>query len=125
MKKQRVLLVDDNLNFLAAASKIINNNINADLIGIANSGEEAIQKTVSEHPDIILMDLSMPGIGGLIATRVIKKIEDSPKVIILTVYDSAEYRIGAEDAGADGFISKSEFVDKIDEVFNKNGTFGC
>lgn len=119
MNKQRVLLVDDSLQFLDTASNIINANNNVEIIGRAFSGEEAIRKTTLDRPDLVLMDVSMPGIGGLTATRLIKKMVNPPKVIILTMYDTDEYRNEAKAAGADGFVSKSDFVDKVPAIFNR------
>ncbi|MDF1612054.1 MAG: response regulator transcription factor [Stygiobacter sp.] len=118
MKKKRVLLVDDNKQFLEAASKIIKAANHAVLIGGVTTGEEAVEKIEHEHPDIVLMDVSMPGIGGMMATRLIKKMVNPPQVIILTLYDTSEYRNEAKAAGADGFISKSDFVDKISDIFS-------
>ncbi|MHB9141161.1 MAG: response regulator [Paludibacter sp.] len=117
MKKQRVLLVDDSLKFLEVVKNMIKNNNNVKIIGSVSSGEEAIRITTLEHPDLILMDVSMPGMGGLMATRMIKKMGNPPKVIILTLYDTSEYREEAKAAGADGFISKLDFVEKIPDIF--------
>lgn len=116
MKKQRVLLVDDSFQFLEAASHIINKK-NVELIGWATSGEEAVKKTAEENPDLILMDISMPGISGLSATKIIKKMPNPPRVIILTLYDNSEYRDEAKSAGADGFIPKLDFMKNIDTIF--------
>lgn len=117
MKKQRVLLADDNKKFLEAASNMIKT-YKVEIIGKVLSGEEAVKQTAVDHPDIVFMDLSMPGMGGLNATRMIKKLAKPPKVIILTLFDTTEYRKEAEIAGADGFISKSDFVDKIPDIFS-------
>lgn len=119
MKKQRILLVDDNRRFLEAANNIIAANSNVEVIGWATSGEDAVNKATADLPDLVLMDISMPGIGGLSATRLIKKMVNPPKVIILTLYDTAEYRDEAKAAGADGFVSKSDFVDKVPAIFNR------
>lgn len=113
MKKQRVLLVDDNVKFLQAANDMINSKNNAVVVGWEYSGEAAVNKIAVQHPDLVLMDISMPGIGGLTATRLIKKMTNPPRVIMLTMYDTLEYRNEAKAAGADGFISKTEFVNKI------------
>ena len=123
MNKQRVLLVDDNEKFLEAASKIINADNNAEIIGLAQSGEEAVKKTSLEHPDLVLMDVSMPGMDGLTATRIIKKMATPPKVIILTLHDTIEYVEEAKAAGADGFVSKSDFVKNIPDIFSSGFKF--
>lgn len=123
MKKQRILLVDDNVKFLQAANDTINKNSNALVIGWVYSGEEAVNKIAVEHPDLVLMDISMPGISGLTATRIIKKMDNPPKVVILTIYDTLEYRNEAKAAGADGFITKSDFTTKIESLLlNKRRT---
>lgn len=77
------------------------------------SGEEAVGKSVELQPDLVLMDLAMPGIGGLDATRKIKSGINPPRVIIITIHEGDEYRKSAEEAGADGFISKSELHIKL------------
>ncbi|MCP4516579.1 MAG: response regulator transcription factor, partial [Delftia sp.] len=63
--------------------------------------------------DLVLMDLAMPGMSGLEATRQIKARPSGPRVIILTLYDSPEYRAAAQELGADGFVIKSEFFDQL------------
>ena len=117
MKKKRILLVDDNKKFLEAASKIIKATNEAVIIGGVFTGEEAVEKIEHEHPDLVLMDVSMPGIGGLKATRIIKKMVNPPQVIILTLYDTVEYRNEAKAAGADGFISKSDLAISLPAIF--------
>lgn len=65
------------------------------------------------HPDLVLMDLSMPGMSGIEATRRIKSQPGSPRVVILTMHDDAASREAVAVAQADGFIGKSEFVAEI------------
>lgn len=64
-------------------------------------------------PDLILMDLTMPGMGGLKATRLMKQETLAPRVVILTIHESSEYRNAAREAGADSFLTKSEFTEKL------------
>jgi DNA-binding NarL/FixJ family response regulator len=61
------------------------------------------------QPDLVLMDVAMPNMNGLEATRRIKTQADAPHVVILTLHDTPEYRAAAEAVGADNFVSKAEF----------------
>ena len=81
----------------------------ADAIAIFRLAEEL-------KPDVIIMDLAMPGMGGLQATRLIKAQDAPPRVIIASHYDDASHREHAAGAGADGFVNKQEFEHRIPEV---------
>jgi two-component system response regulator NreC len=115
MKNVRVLLVDDNERFLVSIGRYLASLRDLDIItaGKAMSGEEAIKLSAQLKPDLILMDLTMPRLNGLAATRVIKQKADAPRVIILTIHDSDEYKKAAREAGADGFVTKSEFAETL------------
>jgi DNA-binding NarL/FixJ family response regulator len=104
----RVLLVDDNLEFLDATERFLSTDSWLEIIGHTLSGEEALKKTSSLNPDLVLMDLAMPQMNGLETTRLIKALPDAPRVIILTLYDNSEYRSASEAVHADGFIAKSD-----------------
>ena len=88
------------------------------MLAIALSGEEGLEKFYELNPDIILLDLSMPGVGGLQVTRMLKSQNVSAKIIIVTLYDTPEYSNLAKIAGADGFLPKSEFGTKIIPLIN-------
>src|SRR5262249_42706554 len=103
----RVLLVDNSREFLKAAARFLSADREVE-IAHAFSGSEALEQVARLHPDLVMMDLAMPEIDGLSATRQIKKLPDAPQVVIVTVHDNQEYRAQAKAAGADGFISKSE-----------------
>lgn len=109
MKPRRVLLVDDNAGFLKTASRFLAAHPEVEIVGRAFSGREALGLVTHLHPDLVLMDLAMPEMGGLEATREIKAQPGAPRVVILTLHDNREYRAAAKAVGADGFISKSEF----------------
>ena len=104
----RVFLVDDNPDFLAATSDFLNSDPQIEIIGLAQSGMDAVQRVDELHPDLVLMDLVMPGINGLAATRLIKAKSLATRVIILTQHDDPLDRFQAEAVNADGFIAKSE-----------------
>jgi DNA-binding NarL/FixJ family response regulator len=105
----RILLVDDNPEFLEAAKRFIKSEKQIKIIGTALSGQEAIEKVKELNPDLVLMDLAMPDMNGLEATRQIKKQSSAPHVVILTLHDTPEYREASEAVGADGFVPKSDF----------------
>ena len=105
----RTLLVDDNPEFLEAAKRFITSEEQLKIIGTALSGQEAIEKVKELNPDLVLMDLAMPDMNGLEATRQIKRQSSAPHVVILTLHDTPEYREASEAVGADGFVPKSDF----------------
>jgi DNA-binding NarL/FixJ family response regulator len=104
----RVLLVDNNPEFLKSASRFVQSHKAFDLVGDAKGGIEALEQIRKHTPDLVLIDWAMPELSGLESTRRIKAQPKAPRVIILTMYDSYEYRIAAFHAGADGFINKSD-----------------
>src|SRR5262245_24857750 len=113
MAKTRVLLVDDSADFLESATLLLTAAPGLLVVGRAASGEEALAEIERLLPDLVLMDVQMPGIGGLEATRRIKARAHAPRVILLTMHDTTEYREAAEAAGANGFLSKIAFTTAI------------
>ena len=107
MAPLRILLVDDSAEFLESAARFLTNDQEIDLVGSANSGHDAIIQAANLKPDLVLIDLAMPGLNGLETTRLIKACAEAPQVVIMTLYDTAEYRQAAREAAADGFIAKS------------------
>jgi DNA-binding NarL/FixJ family response regulator len=93
---------------LKSANLLLSTNPQITVVGEAHSGAEALVKNEGLAPDLVLMDLIMPGMNGLEATRRIKIGKSPPLIIILTLYDNAEYRNAAMTVGADGFVAKSE-----------------
>jgi CheY-like chemotaxis protein len=79
------------------------------VIGTAQSGIEAIEMVNQLKPDLVLMDIAMPNMDGLEATRRIKLTENPPRIIIVTFHDTPEVQDAATAAGADGFIEKTRF----------------
>jgi DNA-binding NarL/FixJ family response regulator len=104
----RVLLVDDSAAFLEAASRLLSTYPEIRVVGRALSASEAFDRVEVLHPDLVLIDLSMPGMDGLEATRCLKSKPHPPCVVITTLYDSPEYEQAAIRAQADGFVTKRE-----------------
>jgi DNA-binding NarL/FixJ family response regulator len=110
-----VLLVDDHEAFLNAARRHFRNVPWLNVVGQALNGLEAIAKTEALRPNVVLMDLAMPEMGGLQATRLIKAQTDPPYVYIASHFDDPEHRELAARAGADGFVSKLNYVQEVME----------
>lgn len=110
IQPKRVLLVDDNQDFLKAAKRFLRRVPGLELVGEATSGEQAVELSAALQPDLVLMDLAMPGMNGLAATLRIKQQPNAPKVIIVTLHTHAALRALANEAGADGFLQKEDLV---------------
>ncbi len=113
MIKPRVLVVDDSPEFARMITKFLAPVHDLELIGVASSGLDAVARTKELRPDVVLMDLVLPDITGLEATKRIKSNPDAPAVIILTGHDTPEYRRESVKVEADGFIHKPEIFDKL------------
>ena len=103
----RALLVDDHAVVRAGLRALLEASGTAEVVGEASSGEEAVRKARILEPDIVVMDLAMPGMDGVQATRRIAALGIETKVLVLTVHDEDEFLLPALDAGAAGFLSKS------------------
>jgi two-component system response regulator NreC len=103
----RVLLIDDHTVVRAGLRALLEATERIDVVGEASSGEEAVARTKQLQPDIVIMDLAMPGMGGIRATRQITALGLDTRVLILTVHDEEEHLSEALDAGAAGYLNKS------------------
>lgn len=102
----RVLVVDDHELVRSGITRMLADNPDIDVLGQCSSGEDAIDFVRNERPDIVLMDIRMPGIGGLEATRRILRIDDSIRVIVVTVCDDDPYPVRVMQTGASAYITK-------------------
>ncbi|GAA1649746.1 response regulator [Actinoplanes couchii] len=103
----RVLLVDDERMVCAHLRTILSATGELDVVGEAYDGAEAVAAAVRLRPDVILMDLRMPGVDGLTAIEQLTALPSPPKVVALTTFDLDEYVLRALRAGAAGFLLKS------------------
>lgn len=121
MKTIRVLLVDDHQVVREGLKWMLEQGKQIEVVGEATSGEEAIDCVRHLSPDIILMDIKMPGMGGIEAMRQIQAIQPSAKIIVLTLYQN-EYLIQAAEAGAAGYLLKDttreELIQAIQRAFS-------
>jgi DNA-binding NarL/FixJ family response regulator len=104
------MVVDDSLQFAGAVGQFLACNGNFEVLASANSGGEALARASTERPDLMFIDISMPGMNGLAVTSLIKGREAAPKIVMMTLEDSEEHRIGAIAAGADAFLPKDNFA---------------
>jgi DNA-binding NarL/FixJ family response regulator len=114
-----VLLVDDHEGFINAAVRHLRRLDWVDIVGSAGNGIEAIAQCEALRPDVVLMDLAMPEMGGLQATRLIKAQDAPPFVVIASHFDDAEHREHALRAGADAFVSKLSYIHDVMPLLEK------
>jgi two-component system invasion response regulator UvrY len=102
----RVLLVDDHELVRTGFRHILAESDEIEVVGEAESGEEALEKVKRYQPDLVLMDISMPGIGGIEATRKIKRLYPETQIIAVTIHNDAPFPAKLHDAGALGYMTK-------------------
>ncbi|GAF87035.1 unnamed protein product, partial [marine sediment metagenome] len=121
MKKIRVLIVDDHTLVRDGIRSLLGLVADIEVVGEATNGREALKKIKQLVPDVVLMDLAMPFMSGLDATRRIRREFPETRVLALTQYDDSEYVIPIIEAGARGFVSKmaafSELTSAIQAVY--------
>ncbi|MGM9470311.1 response regulator [Streptomyces murinus] len=109
----QVLLVDDQPLMLVGLGILIGDTEDLEVAGKAGDGREAVRLMRELRPDVVVMDIRMPGMDGIEATRQATAEPNPPKVLVLTTFDDDEYVYGALRAGASGFLLKSMALDAI------------
>jgi len=116
----RVLLVDDDPLVRSALSLMLGGQPDLEVVGEAGDGRAGIAAARELRPDVILMDIRMPVLDGLQATRILHADPQPPRVIVLTTFDADEYVVDAIASGADGFLLKDtpplQIIDAIHKV---------
>jgi CheY-like chemotaxis protein len=120
------LVVDDSPLLLKILTQILEEAGNFDLVGTAADGSQALRYVSMVSPELVLMDVHMPRLNGIQATRSIKQREHPPAIIIVTSDDGPATRAMAEEAGADGFVSKhgnlrQQLMGALQDLFGPNG----
>ncbi|QKW10002.1 response regulator transcription factor [Streptomyces sp. NA04227] len=109
----RVLLADDQPLVRAALNMVITDTADVHVVGEAGDGHEAVRLTGELAPDVVVMDIRMPGMDGIEATRRITTGTSAARVVVLTTFDEDDYVYGALRAGASGFLVKDMALDDI------------
>ncbi len=116
MKRIKVMVVDDSLQFASAVAQFLSCSGSFEMLASAHSGGEALARAGIEQPDLMLIDISMPGMSGFTVASSIKALQAPPKVAMMTLEDSVEHRVGAIAAGADAFVPKDKFARELHDV---------
>jgi DNA-binding NarL/FixJ family response regulator len=105
----RVLVVDDQEPFRRACGAVLEALDEFTLVGVGESGEASVELVQELTPDLVLMDINLPGISGLEATRIVRQLERPPVVVLVSTYDRSEYGDEPAECGASAYLSKSAF----------------
>ena len=121
MERIKVLIVDDHRVVREGLSAILKNKENLDVVGEAQDGQEAVEHARTLDPDVVLMDVSMPRMGGVEATRIIKREFPHIGIIALTMYEEQQYIFDLVRAGATGYLLKdsdsAQIVKAIQSIY--------
>ena len=109
----RVVLADDQPLVRAGLRVLINDAPDIDVAGEAGTGAQAVQQVRETEPDVVVMDIRMPGMDGIEATRMITADENATRVVVLTTFDDDDYVYAALRAGASGFLVKDMALEDI------------
>ncbi len=122
MNKIRIMLVDDHDVVRTGLKTYLQTKSDLEVVAEANSGENAVERVSETHPDLVVMDITMPGIGGLEATRRIKQVLPECKVLALTVHMDKQYFFEMLQAGADGYMTKQAAAEELVEAIHSVAT---
>lgn len=118
--KKRVMIVEDDQEIRNSFSLIVNSSQRFVVVGAYGNCEEAISNLNKDKPEIVLMDIELPGINGIKGTQIIKEKSPNTEVIMVTVYEDSELVFEALKAGASGYITKSanymELLSALEEI---------
>lgn len=121
MNKIKVIIADDHVLFREGTRKLIEQEQDIEVVGEANDGEEAVELVTKLRPHIALIDIAMPKVNGIEATRQIKARHPATAVLVLTAYDNDQYILALLEAGAAGYLLKNvsgkELVNAIRAVY--------
>jgi DNA-binding NarL/FixJ family response regulator len=115
----RVLVVDDQEPFLRAMTSVVEETPGFEVVGQASSGEESLEVAARLLPDLVLMDVNLPGIDGLEATRRLLAGDSAPVVLLLSTYDEDAGEHFVNESGAAAYVTKSAFgPDRLQAVWS-------
>ena len=106
----KILLVDDSRSFLRAVRFILDTQPGVEVVGQAHDGHEALAQAERLRPDLVLLDIVMPGMDGFETAHALKTGPSPPRIVFLSLHDNAAYRARARLHGAEAFVSKENVV---------------
>lgn len=106
----KVLLVDDNQPFLRAVQRFLDTLPGVSVVGCAHDGHEALAQAERLRPDLVLLDVVMPGMDGFKVALALKAKPSPPRIVILSLHDDEAYRASARLHGAEAFVRKDKFA---------------
>jgi len=109
----KILLSDDHAVVRQGTKELLEQQDDLEVVAEASDGKEAVQLALKKRPDVVVMDLAMPELNGIEATRQIKAVAPSIAVLVLTAYDSEQYVFAFLEAGAAGYLLKDVSVDEL------------
>jgi DNA-binding NarL/FixJ family response regulator len=119
----RVLIVDDQPPFRLAARAVVESVDGFAVVGDAESAEEGLERVDELAPDLVLMDLNLPGMDGAEAARSLRRTHPEVVVVLLSSYDQAEFTDLIDDCGAAAYVPKSEFgPDRLEAVWARTAS---
>jgi NarL family two-component system response regulator LiaR len=113
MDKIRILLADDHVLVRQGTRELLEREEDLEVVAEAGDGEEAVQLADSQHPDVAIMDIAMPKLNGIEATKQIKSLHPATAVLVLTAYDDDQYIFALLEAGAAGYLLKDVPVNEL------------
>ena len=113
MSKTKILLADDHMLFRQGIRTLISAEQDMEVVGEASNGGEAVERAGEMRPDVVLMDIGMPGMSSFEATRQIKKVRPETKVLFLTMYDDEDYLVEGMEVGASGYVLKDSPANQL------------
>jgi DNA-binding NarL/FixJ family response regulator len=115
----RVMIVDDHALFRRGLQMVLEQEADIDVVGEAGDGADAVGMAQEKMPDVVLMDVRMPGRGGIDATEKIKEVMPHVKILMLTVSDEEADLFDALKAGASGYLLKDTSIEEVAEAVRK------
>jgi NarL family two-component system response regulator LiaR len=113
MNKTKILLAEDHTVVREGTKKLLESQNDFEIVGEANNGEEAVELAGKLRPDIVVMDIAMPKLSGIEATKQIKALYPGMAILVLTGYDNDEYVFALIEAGAAGYLLKEASGDEL------------
>ena len=106
----KIMLVDDNRTFVAAVRQFLDMLPGTLVVGQMHNGLDALAQIIRLEPDLVLLDIAMPGLNGFDVAKSLQALPNPPYVVILSMHDSSAYRDAARDMGAAAYVTKADFV---------------